>query len=212
MSTEVITEPTPFSDATQRSMAQHLGMWTFIATEILFFGGLFASYAIYRATYPAVFAAGSHRLDFWIGTLNTAVLLTSSLCMALADHAAKLDRRAALRWCLAGTWLLGAIFLGLKFYEYHEKFVEHLVPGAHFLPAGGAAPQLQLFFFLYFAMTGLHALHMMVGLGLIYWLWLRAGRGGLSPGHTAPVEMTGLYWHFVDCVWVFLYPLLYLVR
>ena len=211
MNTEVITEPTPFSDATQRSMAQHLGMWTFIATEILFFGGLFASYAIYRVTYPAVFATGSHRLDFWIGTINTAVLLTSSLCMALADHAAKLDRRAALRWCLAGTWLLGAIFLGLKFYEYHEKFVEHLIPGAHFLPEGGAPPQLQLFFFLYFAMTGLHALHMMVGLGLIGWLWLRAGRGGLSP-HTAPVEMTGLYWHFVDCVWVFLYPLLYLVR
>jgi cytochrome c oxidase subunit 3 len=173
---------------------------------------LFACYAIYRTTYPEVFVAGSHRLDFWIGTLNTAILLTSSLCLALADNAVKLNHKERLRWYLAVTWLLGALFLGLKFYEYHEKFVEHLVPGANFLPGSETAPQLQLFFFLYFAMTGLHALHMIVGLGLIAWLWRRAGRGTLSPGNAAPVEMTGIYWHFVDCIWVFLYPLLYLVR
>src|SRR5450432_816950 len=212
MNSNAARELAPFSDATQRGVAQHLGMWAFIATEILFFGGLFTCYALYRMTYPAAFAAGSQRLDFWIGTANTAVLLTSSLSMALADQAVKMDRRAALRWCLAGTWLLGALFLGLKFFEYHEKFREHLVPGAHFLPAGGAAPPVQLFFVLYFAMTGLHALHMVIGLGAIAWLGWRAGHGRLSSRRSAPVEMIGLYWHFVDCVWVFLYPLLYLVR
>jgi cytochrome c oxidase subunit III len=205
-------ENSPFTDATQRSVAQHLGMWTFIATEILFFGGLFACYAIYRASYPEAFAAGSHRLDLWIGTINTAVLLTSSVCLALADDAVKRNRRMMLRWCLAGTWLLGALFLGLKFFEYHEKFREHLVPGAGFLPEGGAPPQMQLFFLLYFAMTGLHAVHMLIGLALIGWLSWRAAHGRLTPGSAAPVEMTGLYWHFVDCVWVFLYPLLYLIR
>jgi len=205
-------DASPYTDATQRSVAQHLGMWTFLATEILFFGGLFACYAIYRHTYPEAFAAGSARMDFWIGTLNTGVLLTSSLFMAFADHAVKLGRRETLRRCLAAVWLLGVIFLGLKFYEYHQKFVEHLVPGAGFHPDGGAAPPEQLFFVLYFAMTGLHALHMMIGLGVITWLFVRASRGTLTADRPAPVEMTGLYWHFVDCVWVFLYPLLYLVR
>jgi cytochrome c oxidase subunit 3 len=202
----------PYTDPRQRSEAQHLGMWAFIATEILFFGGMFACYAIYRASYPAAFAAGSHRLDFWIGTSNTAILLTSSVCMALADNAVKTDRRALLRGCLLATWLLGALFLGLKFLEYHEKFSEHLVPGVRFHPAGGAAPQTQLFFVLYFALTGVHALHMLIGLSAIAWLGWRLHRGTLSAAQPAPVEMTGLYWHFVDCVWVFLYPLLYLVR
>jgi cytochrome c oxidase subunit 3 len=210
--TSVSPTPAPYVDATQRSVAQHLGMWAFIATEILFFGGLFACYMVYRATYPAVFVDGSRRLDFWVGTANTAVLLGSSLCMALADNAAKLDRRALLRWCLAGTWLLGALFLGLKFWEYHQKFQEHLVPGARFHPDGSTAPQLQLFFVLYFAMTGLHALHMLVGLAAILWVAARTRSSRPVSACVGPVEMTGLYWHFVDCVWVFLYPLLYLVR
>jgi cytochrome c oxidase subunit 3 len=204
-----VPTPAPYVDADQRSVAQHLGMWTFLATEILLFGGLFACYMVYRATYPAVFVEGSRRLDFWIGTANTVVLLSSSLCMALADNAAKLDQRTLLRRCLAATWLLGALFLGLKFWEYHQKFAEHLVPGAHFQPGGSGAPQLQLFFFLYFAMTGLHALHMLAGLTAIAWVIRRTRAGSAC---VAPVEMTGLYWHFVDCVWVFLYPLLYLVR
>lgn len=212
MSAEQPRTPAPFVDPVQRSVAQHLGMWTFIATEILFFGGLFVCYTLYRTTYAAAFVDGSHRLDFWIGTANTAVLLTSSLAMAFADHAVKHDRRALLRGCLAATWLLGAVFLGLKFFEYHEKFREHLVPGAHFQPEGGAAPQEQLFFVLYFAMTGLHALHMLFGLGAIAWVAWRARASQPLAGAVPPVEITGLYWHFVDCVWIFLYPLLYLVR
>jgi cytochrome c oxidase subunit 3 len=201
-----------YQDRAQRSVANQLGLWCFLATEILFFGGLFTGYAIYRHTYPAAFALGSSRLDFWIGTLNTAVLLTSSLCMALGDHAIKLGRRDTLRTCLLLTWLLGAAFLALKGYEYFQKYQEHLVPGPHFAVEGAGpwAPQVQLFIFLYFAMTGLHALHMIAGLAAIAWLiWKNHGRQ-LSAGDHAPVEMVGLYWHFVDCVWVFLYPLLYL--
>jgi cytochrome c oxidase subunit 3 len=203
---------TPYVDVEQRSVAQHLGMWMFISTEVLFFGGMFACYAVYRLAYPEAFIAASRRLDFWVGTGNTAVLLTSSLCIALADHAVKLGRVRAVTWLLLATWLLGAVFLGLKAFEYHQKFVEYLVPGARFGPVGGAAPQEQLFFVLYFAMTGLHALHMVVGLGLIAWLLWRVRRGLLTPQQPGAIEMTGLYWHLVDCVWVFLYPLLYLVR
>lgn len=202
--------PEPYSTAEQRSEASHLGMWTFLATEILFFGGLFAGYTIYRWAYPAAFAVGSHKLDFTIGTANTAVLLTSSLFMALADLSAKLGARRAVRIHLLVTWILGAGFLALKFYEYHQKFTEHLVPGSHFeLP--GAPPQAQLFFFLYFAMTGLHAAHMLFGLGAIAWLFGLNQRGRLTATHHDAASVVGLYWHFVDCIWVFLYPLLYLI-
>lgn len=203
--------PSHFSSAEQCSTANHLGLWTFLATEILFFGGLFVCYTVYRLAYPAAFVDGSHRLNFWIGTVNTGVLLTSSLFMALADRAVKLDRPTALRWCLLATWLLGALFLGLKFYEYAEKYHEHLIPGRDFRVPGPFAPQIELFIFLYFVMTGLHAVHMLGGLTALAWLlWLNRRRR-LSSAHPAPVEMVGLYWHFVDCVWVFLYPLLYLV-
>ena len=204
-------EPTPFTDAGQRLAADHLGMWTFLTTEILFFGGLFACYAIYRVAYPAAFAEGSHHLEFWIGTINTAVLLTSSLAYALGDLAIKAGRRRALTLCLLLTLALGALFLGLKFFEYYQKYQENLIPGAHFHVAGPHAPQVQLFIFLYFAMTGLHAVHMMFGLGALTWLlWLNR-RARLSAEYHAPVTIVGLYWHFIDCIWVFLYPLLYLI-
>lgn len=194
-----------------RFRADHLGLWLFISTEILFFGGLFSGYAVYRVAYPEAFREGSGHLDFWIGTINTGVLLTSSLFMALADRAVKLDQRSMLRWCLLATWALGATFLALKGYEYHHKYHEHLVPGINFHGEGPWAPQVQLFIFIYFALTGLHALHMLVGLELIAWLVWQNHRARLSAADHAPVEMTGLYWHFVDCVWVFLYPLLYLI-
>jgi cytochrome c oxidase subunit III len=204
--------PSPYTDREQHAIANHLGMWTFLATEILFFGGVFASYAVYRYTYPKAFAAGSQHLEFWIGTVNTAVLLTSSLFMALADLAVKANARDALRWTLLITWLLGAVFLGLKFHEYHTTWREHHVPGVNFHFEGADGPHVELFMFLYFAMTGLHALHMLFGLGAIAWLlWLNRRRE-LSAEHDAPVAMVGLYWHFVDCIWIFLYPLLYLVR
>lgn len=202
----------PYVDPTQRSVAQHLGMWTFLATEILFFGGMFACYAVYRASYPEAFAEASGRLDFAIGTTNTVVLLTSSLTMALADNAAKAGRRIRARACLAITGVLGMAFLGFKAYEYHQKFVEHLVPGFAFHPEGGAPPPMQLFFVLYFALTGLHAIHLLIGLGVIAWLCGRSRASRPVETMVAPVEIAGLYWHFVDCIWVFLYPLLYLVR
>lgn len=206
-------EANPASCQAQHTVANQLGLWTFLTTEVLFFGGLFTCYAIYRHAYPEAFAAGSSHLEFGIGTLNTAVLLTSSLFMVLADHAIKRGERSTLRWCLVATALLGLLFLGLKGFEYYQKYQDHLIPGAHFHPQGAGAglPQLQLFIFLYFALTGLHAVHMIAGLVAIAWLLRLERCGRLSPSDHAPVEMVGLYWHFVDCVWVFLYPLLYLI-
>jgi cytochrome c oxidase subunit 3 len=201
--------PAAYGDFRQRDLANHLGMWAFIATEVLFFGGLFLAYVVYRITYPAAFAAGSHTLDFWRGTINTAVLLTSSLTMALGDAYIKRGNRTALRNCVIATASLGVLFLAIKASEYHEMYAKHLVPGLPFDPQ--APPPLQLFVFLYFAMTGLHAVHMMIGLGLMAWLLRQNRCGRLTAVHHAPVEMFGLYWHFVDCVWVFLYPLLYLI-
>lgn len=195
----------------QRFRANQMGLWVFIATEILFFGGLILCYAVYRMAYPAAFAEGSSHLNFWIGTVNTSVLLTSSFVMTLAARAIKLGWTSALRNCLLITWALGATFIALKGYEYFQKYQEHLIPGINFQGEGQWAPQLQLFVFIYFALTGLHALHMIAGLGLIAWLLWMNHCGRLDPGSHAPVEMTGLYWHFVDCVWVFLYPLLYFI-
>ncbi len=200
-----------FRDADQRAVANRLGLWGFLSTEVLLFGGMFVSYSIYRHAYPQAFAEGSHHLEFWIGTTNTAVLLTSSLFMALGDCFIKAGRPTALRNCLVLTWLLGAAFLCLKGYEYYQVFQDHMVPGRLYAPAEALLPQVPLFMFLYFAMTGLHALHMIAGLGAIGWLLHLKHRGRLSSEVTAPVEMVGLYWHFVDCVWVFLYPLLYLI-
>ncbi len=208
-----LPEHSPYRDAEQHSVANHLGLWTFLATEILFFGGMFTCYTIYRFTYPEAFAAGSAHLEFWIGTVNTAVLLTSSLSMALGDHAIRSGNRTALRWCLIVTWLLGAAFLALKFYEYYQKYQEHMIPGPgfHVEGVGPWAPQVELFIFLYFAMTGVHAVHMIAGLLAITWvLWL-LHRGRITAERHGAVAMLGLYWHFVDCVWVFLYPLLYLI-
>lgn len=193
-----------------RAEASRLGMWAFLATEVLFFGGLFAAYAVYRCAYPAAFTAGSRHLAFWIGTTNTALLLTSSLGLALADHAARAGRRRAVGRSLVAAWLLGAAFLALKGWEYRQLYEEHLVPGVNFAARGAPAP-LELFLCLYFALTGLHAVHLMIGLGAIGWL-LGRNRAGRAAERSGPVEMVGLYWHFVDCVWIFLYPLLYLVN
>jgi cytochrome c oxidase subunit 3 len=173
---------------------------------------LFIAYALLRHAYPEAFKAGSAQLEFWIGTTNTGLLLTSSLCMALAELAARAGARRTLTRQLLLTWVLGALFLVLKFHEYARTAAEHHVPGAHFVFGGPLAPQVELFLFLYFAMTGLHALHMLIGLGAIAWLLWLERRGMLSAERHAPVSMIALYWHFVDCVWILLYPLLYLVR
>lgn len=214
-----------FDDAQQQYVAAELGMWLFLATEVLFFGGMFAGYALYRLWYPEAFAVGSHHLDVVLGTVNTAVLLTSSLTMALAVRAAQTDDKQGAARLLVWTMLLGTTFLGIKAYEYHHKFEEHLFPGPHFSlhagssdaaaigKAGDVDPNhVELFFSLYFAMTGLHALHMILGIAILGVLWIATRKGRFSSNYFTPVEMTGLYWHFVDIVWVFLFPLLYLIH
>ena len=211
-----------FDTLGQQQEAATLGMWVFLVTEVLFFGGLFATYCIYRHWYPGAFAAGSHELSITLGGINTAVLITSSLTMALAVHAAQLGERRRLMILLILTMVLGAAFLGIKGVEYRDKFTHHHVPG----PSCGADPaatprcfqfegehakQAQIFFSLYFVMTGLHAIHMIIGLGvmavMLWWAW----NGTITAAYHSPIEVSGLYWHFVDIVWIFLFPLLYLI-
>jgi cytochrome c oxidase subunit 3 len=199
-----------FDDAEQQRDAATLGMWVFVAQEILFFGGLFTLYVAYRSSYPAAFAQASHHLDVRLGMINTAVLIASSLTMALAVHAAQLGKRRALVTFLLLTIALGSVFLGIKTVEYGHKFHEHLVPGPHFAFAAFDAREAQLFFSLYFAMTGLHALHMVIGIAILAVLVWLAWRGRFDAAYYAPIELTGLYWHFVDIIWIFLFPLLYL--
>jgi cytochrome c oxidase subunit III len=199
-----------FDSVEQQHAASELGMWVFLVTEVLFFGGLFLLYTIYRYAYPEAFTAASHHLDVTLGTVNTAILIGSSLTMALAVHAAQLGRRGTLMICLALTIILGSAFLGIKAIEYQHKFHEYLVPGPHFRFEGNMI-EAELFFCLYFAMTGLHALHMIIGVGALSYLLWRSRAGAYGPAYFTPVELTGLYWHFVDIVWIFLFPLLYLL-
>lgn len=207
----IVTHAHQFDDLRQQQESATLGMWVFLVTEIMFFGGLFAAYAVYRSAYHDRFAAGSHHLNIVLGAFNTAVLILSSLTMAMAVHSAQTGRRKALVRFLLLTMLLGSVFLGVKAYEYHHKWEEHLVPGIHFAYEGPGAPEVQLFFFFYFGMTGMHALHMVIGLGLLTYLALKARAGAFPPQYYNPVEAIGLYWHFVDIVWIFLFPLLYLI-
>jgi cytochrome c oxidase subunit 3 len=186
-------------------------MWAFIVNEIMFFGGLFGTYAVYRVLYPQAFHAGSEALDRVLGTTNTVVLIASSLTMALAVWSAEHGKRRALIGFLFATLALGMVFVGIKGIEYHAKWVEGHVPGPHFHWEHGGGPEVQIFYSLYFAMTGFHALHMLIGFGLLTWLLVGAQRARFGPAYFAPVEIVGLYWHFVDIVWIFLFPLLYLI-
>jgi cytochrome c oxidase subunit III len=202
-----------FDTAQQQKDASTLGMWIFLITEVMFFGGMFLAYTIYRSMYPAAFGPASNSLNVYIGAANTVVLLCSSLTMVLAVRAAQLGRKSAIVLFLVLTLLLGGIFLGVKGFEWHEKYVEHHIPGPTFHMEGVAVQgQAQLFFSLYFAMTGLHALHMVVGAGLLLYLILLARKGIFSASYYTPVDMIGLYWHFVDIIWIFLFPLLYLIN
>jgi cytochrome c oxidase subunit 3 len=214
-----------FVDLRQQREAASLGMWVFIAQEILFFGGLFAAYAIYRHAYPEAFSLGSHHLSWKLGFANTLVLIGSSLTMAMAVHSAAVGKRNRIVGFLLATILLGGVFLGVKYVEYSEKILpclgdsDHagcLLPGerfdAHAIHAEGAVgQQAQLYFSLYFGMTGLHALHMIIGAPIILVIAWMAWRGRFSPEYHNPVEIVGLYWHFVDIIWIFLFPLLYLI-
>jgi cytochrome c oxidase subunit 3 len=201
-----------FDDAEQQLESSTLGMWVFLLTELLFFGGMFAAYTIYRGMYPQAFMSTSRYMNVPIGAINTAVLICSSLTMVLAVHAAQGGKRRALVLFLVLTLILGCVFLGLKGVEYHEKYVEHHIPGPSFhYDDARLAPTAQILFFLYFAMTGMHAIHMIVGAGLLATLIVMAWHGRFSSQWYTPVENIGLYWHFVDIVWIFLFPLLYLI-
>lgn len=198
-----------FDDLEQQHSAARLGMWIFLATEVLFFGGLFLGYTVYRSLYGETFAAASHHTEVVLGGANTAILLFSSTLMALAVRAAELKQRTQLVRLLLATAFLGIAFMAIKGFEYHKDFIDHLVPGAGFQWHEANPHAAEMFFWLYFAMTGLHAIHVTVGIGIILVLALLARRGKFE-GNYAPVEIGGLYWHFVDVVWIFLFPLLYL--
>jgi len=207
-----------FDDVAQQRAADSLGMWAFLATEILFFGALFTGYFSYRTVYSADFEAVSARLNILIGAINTVVLLTSSLTMALAVYAAHTGRQRMIVWCLVGTALLGTLFMVFKAVEYYDDYRENLVPGLAFNNDEWTAMNppvnprhVQLFLMFYYVMTGLHAIHLTVGIGIMVVLIILAAYGRYGPEHYSPVEVAGLYWHFIDIVWIFLLPLLYLI-
>ncbi len=204
--------------------ASKLGMWLFLASEVLFFGGLFTAYAVYRANHPDLFRYAHHFLDWRLGATNTLVLVGSSLSAAWAVRAAQLGDRRTLRWTLVLTLLLAATFMGVKYVEYSHKLHHGVGWGASYhpseeilsvLPAAlrdAAAPHhVGVFFSIYFLMTGLHGIHVLVGMGLFAWLLRRAGRGDFGPGYYGPVDLVALYWHLVDVIWIFLFPLFYLI-
>ncbi len=221
-----------FETEEQQREAGSFGMWLFLLTEIMFFGGMFFAYLLYRNWYNPAFVVASNQLNVVLGAINTAVLITSGFFMALGVYAAEVRNRSMLVWMLILTSVFGCIFLGVKYFEYKEKYEKHHIPGVNFnisefvnppidakthkpdqpAIAPDMAQKTQIFFFLYFGMTGMHALHMIIGLGLLVWLIWRANRGDFSFGYVAPIENFGLYWHFVDIVWLFLFPLLYLIN
>jgi cytochrome c oxidase subunit III len=220
-----------FETAAQQADATNFAMWIFLLTEIMFFGGLFTAYLIYRNWYYPAFVAASHQLNIAWGTANTAVLITSSFTMAMGVYFSETRQKAKLVLCLVLTFILGLAFLGIKTIEYSEKIEKHHVPGFHYslqsfldpdsdeaakaahdkpLPYD-MATKTEVYFFLYFAMTGMHALHMIIGIAILGYMIFRARAGAYTTGHVTFVENFGLYWHFVDIIWIFLFPLLYLI-
>ena len=231
-----------FDDMEQQKEASTFGMWVFLLTEIMMFGGVFVAYMIYRIKYYDAFVAGSSSINVVWGFVNTLVLIISSLTMALAVSAAQRGVKRQQQIFIVLTMILGLVFLGVKAIEYTKKYEEHHIPGGvfgkfdavnNYDPTGKeknirdeliekenktvedatqTARNTVIFFSFYFAMTGLHALHMVIGLILMTWLLMRVSRGEFGPQYYTPVELSGLYWHFVDIVWIFLFPLLYLIN
>ena len=200
-----------FETMEQQQEAATLGMWVFLVTEVMFFGGLLMAYLLYRVWYPEAWSEASLDLDILLGGINTVVLIASSLTMAFAVRSAQTgSQRPTVYWLLL-TMALGLTFLVIKLFEYAHKFELNHVPGTNFVYEGVHAPQVEIFFSLYFALTGLHAVHMVVGVSLLSVVTWMAWRRRFTPEWYTPVEMSGLYWHFVDIVWIFLFPLLYLV-
>ncbi len=224
-----------FESVDQQTDASNFAMWLFLLTEVMFFGGLFTVYMIYRNWYYPAFSAASHQLDVMLGGINTVILITSSFTMALAVWCAETRKKSGLVAMLVVTFLLGVVFLGIKGHEYKEKWDKHHFPGASYSvqafvnpasdplqvnaqgkPLAPLAPDMaartEMYFCLYFAMTGMHALHMLIGMGILIFMIFRARAGAYTEGHSAYVNYFGLYWHFVDIVWLFLFPLLYLIN
>ena len=231
-----------FKTLEQQKDSASLGMWIFLVTEVMFFGGIMLAYTINRHTYFAAFAMGSNTLDLKLGGFNTIVLLASSFTMAMAVWSTQVGKRQLVSIFLLLTIVLGFVFFGVKYIEYSQKFHHHLVPGRNFdisycinnpakcadmkseeldvereelAKAFQVDPDLnshaQLYYSAYFGMTGLHALHMVIGAGLLLWLLKLSLAGRFTPQYNTPVDMVGLYWHFVDIVWIYLFPLLYLI-
>jgi cytochrome c oxidase subunit 3 len=217
--------PYMMHDMDQQRESITLGMWTFLITEIMMFGGLFFVYTLFRWKFYDEFVAGSYLLDWKLGTVNTCVLLCSSLSMAMAVHAATMRNKKALMGFLLLTTILGVAFLGIKAVEWTKDFHEGIVPGAMWGPLPETLAHLpksvnletlnldhlQMYFIIYFCMTGLHAIHMIIGLAILVGYMMMVRKGAFTDGNDQPVELFGLYWHFVDVVWVFLFPLLYLI-
>lgn len=201
-----------FEDWEQQQEAASLGMWIFLATEVMFFGGIFCGYAVYRSLYLPGFEVGSRLINVAIGAVNTGVLICSSLTMAMAVRAAQMGKRVLLMALLLSTMVLGLVFIFIKLVlEWREDYLHGLAPGVHFTYTGPFAHSVAMFFVFYFIMTGVHALHMVVGEGVLATLLVLAWKGHFGPSHYNAVETAGLYWHFVDIVWIFLFPLLYLI-
>jgi cytochrome c oxidase subunit III len=222
-----------FENMEQQREAGTLGMWVFLVTEIMFFGGMFLAYSLYRTLFPAAFASASNHLDITLGAVNTGVLILSSFTMAMAVYFTQIGKQRPQILCLVLTLVLGLTFLGIKAVEYRDKYHDHLIPGhlipwnpfgpavqeegqpfdhhkLHLLP-GATVRQVEMFYWIYFAMTGMHALHMIIGAGLLSFLIYFSWKGRYDPEYHSPIEVSGLYWHFVDIIWIFLFPLLYLL-
>lgn len=199
-----------FDTAEQEFESAKLGMWAFLVTEILFFGGLFVAYFIFRALYPEMFMDAHHHLSWKMGALNTLFLITSSFTMVLAVRSAQVSQKRATVGYLSATVVLAFAFMVVKYFEYMEKISHGYLP-SNFFSGEGAFDTMHLFFGLYFCMTGLHGIHVLVGIGLILWLIRGARKGRFHAEYFTPVEMVGLYWHLVDLVWIFLFPLFYLI-
>lgn len=200
-----------FVDSEQQFDAAKLGMWIFLVTEILFFGGLFAAYIIYRAWYPELYIMASTQLDTTMGAINTAVLIFSSLTMALSIWAAQHNDKKKTGLFLLITIACAFMFMVIKYFEYTHKFELGIFPGDAYTFTGIDHPKAHIFFSIYYMMTGLHGIHVIIGIGLIFWLWIKNNKGAFNSAYYTPIEIVGLYWHLVDIIWIFLFPLLYLI-
>jgi len=200
-----------FSDTVQQAETAKLGMWVFLLTEILLFGGLFVAYSIFRSWNPDMFYNAHKHLNVTLGSINTIVLITSSLSMALAIRSMQQGKKSQTLSFLWTTLALAAVFLIIKYFEYAHKFHLGQLPGKYYTYTGIAGTNPHIFFSIYFAMTGLHGIHVMAGMGVITWMIIRTSRNQFSSEYYTPLELTGLYWHLVDIIWIYLFPLLYLI-